>query len=59
MRDLFDYFRKRDAAGKPFLNADGKKFFGEVHMIFTDGRIVHTRDWQTNDVAMVVESKKV
>ena len=59
MKDLFDYLRKRDVAGKPFLNADGKKFFGEVHMILNDGKIVHTRDWQMNDVAMVVESKKV
>lgn len=59
MKDLFDYFRKRDREGKPFINAEGKKFFGEVHMIFNDGKIVHTRDWTQNDMAMVVESKKV
>ena len=57
MKDLFDYLRKRE--GKVFLNADGKKFFGEVHLIINDGKIVHTRDWQMNDIAMVVESKKV
>lgn len=59
MKDLFDYLRKRDASGKPFLNHEGRKFFGEVHMIFNDGKVVHTRDWQMNDVAMVVESKKI
>ena len=45
--------------GEPFLNVEGKKFFGEVHMIFNNGKVVRTRDWQMNDVAMVVESKKV
>jgi hypothetical protein len=59
MKDLFEYFRKRQDIGKPFLNSDGKKFFGEVHMIFNDGKVVHTRDWQMNDLSMVVESKKV
>ncbi len=59
MRELFDYFRKRDKEGKFFLNAEGKKFFGEIHLIVNDGKIVHTRDWQTNDIAMIVESKKV
>ena len=59
MKELFDYFKKREMTGKPFINTDGKKFFGEVHMIFNEGKIVHTRDWQMNDVAMVVESKKV
>ena len=55
-------FRLHEEAGcerRTFLNAEGKKFFGEVHMIFNDGKVVHTRDWQMNDVAMVVESKKV
>ena len=59
MKDLFEYFKKRDFAKKPFLNAEGQRFFGEVHMIFNDGKVVHTRDWQMNDVAMVVESKKI
>ena len=59
MKDLFDYMRKRDAKGELFLNSEGKKFFGEVHVIFNDGKVVHTRDWQMNDVAMVVEKKKV
>jgi hypothetical protein len=59
MKDLFEYFRKREAQGKHILNDAGKKFFGEVHMIFNDGKPVHTREWQMNDVAMVVESKKV
>jgi len=43
MKDLFEYFRKRESQGKPILNAEGKKFFGEVHMIFNDGKPVHTR----------------
>lgn len=59
MKELFEYFRKREALNKPLKNAEGKNFFGEVHMIFNDGKPVHTRDWQMNDVAMVVESKKV
>jgi len=59
MKELFEYFRKRKAMNKPVLNADGEKFFGEIHMIFNDGQFIHTRNWQTNDVAMVVESKKV
>ena len=59
MKDLFEYFRKREMTGSPFINGDGKRFFGEVHMIFSDGKIVHTREWQMNDVAMVIESKKV
>jgi len=59
MKDLFEYFRSREAKGKPFLNSEGKKFFGEVHMIFNEGKVVHTRDWNMNDLAMVVESKKV
>jgi hypothetical protein len=59
MKDLFEYFRKRERDGKPITNTEGKKFFGEVHMIFNDGKPVHTREWQMNDVAMVVESKKI
>jgi len=59
MKDLFNYMRNRDVKGELFLNSEGKKFFGEVHMIFNDGKVVHTRDWQMNDVAMVVEKKKV
>ena len=59
MKDLFNYMRNRDVKGELFLNSEGKKFFGEVHIIFNDGKVVHTRDWQMNDVAMVVESKKV
>ena len=59
MKDLFEYFKKREELNRPILNAEGKKFFGEIHMIFNDGKPVHTRDWQMNDVAMVVESKKV
>ena len=59
MKDLFNYMRNRDVKGELFLNSEGKKFFGEIHVIFNDGKVVHTRDWQMNDVAMVVESKKV
>ena len=59
MKDLFNYMRNRDVKGKLFLNSEGKKFFGEVRMIFNDGKVVHTQDWQMNDVAMVVEKKKV
>lgn len=57
MKDLFDYFRKRDLTGKPVKNDLGRNFYGEIHMIFQNGKFVHTRDWQTNDIAMVVESK--
>lgn len=57
MKELFEYFRQRDIKGRPFKNDSGKNFFGEVHMIFQNGKFVHTRDWQTNDVAMIVESK--
>jgi hypothetical protein len=59
MKDLFEYFRKRAALNKPLRNDLGENFFGEVHLIFQNGKPIHTRDWQMNDVAMVVESKKI
>ena len=59
MKDLFEYFKKREREGKPLLNSEGKKFFGEFHMIFGDGKIIHTRDWQDKELGVVVESKKV
>lgn len=59
MKELFEYFKKRELDGKPILNSEGKRFFGEVHMIFNDGKPVHTRNWQLDEIAMVVESKKV
>jgi len=59
MKDLFEYFRKRASLNKPLRNDLGENFFGEVHLIFQNGKPIHTRDWQMNDVAMVVESKKI
>jgi len=59
MKDLFEYFKRRTEHNKYILNAEGKKFFGEIHMIFVDGKLVHTRDWQVNDVAMIIESRKI
>jgi hypothetical protein len=59
MKDLFAYFKEREKRGLPIKNDAGKNFFGEIHMIFNDGKPVHTRDWQLTDTAMVVESKKV
>lgn len=60
MKYLFEYFKKREKEGKPIKNDLGTNFFGEIHLIFNDGKPVHTRDWQMKeDIAMVVESKKV
>jgi hypothetical protein len=60
MKDLFAYFKEREKRKMPIKNDKGDNFFGEIHMIFNDGKPVHTRDWQLkDDMAMVVESKKV